>query len=271
MARPLRERADLLMVRRGLADTQTKAQALILAGRVYSGERRVEKPGERVEDEADLDVRPGPRWVGRGGEKLDGVLRRIAVRVEGRSCMDVGASTGGFTEVLLARGAHRVAAVDVGRGQLDWKLRNDPRVAVLEGKNARHLRPDHLPFVPSLAVVDVSFISLALVVPAMVRCLAPGGEIVALVKPQFEADRGMVGADGVLRDPGILRDVLTRFASLARTHGWGLRAFVPSPLRGAEGNAEFFAHLRPGEPPSDEAMERAWIDDALLETGREPR
>ena len=269
MASPPRDRADVLLVRRGLADTRAKAHALILAGRVFSGERRIEKAGDRIETVAELTVLPGPRWVGRGGEKLDGALRRLPVPVDGRLCLDVGASTGGFTQVLLARGAPRVAALDVGRGQLDWSLRNDPRVAVIEGVNARHLAPDRLPFVPSLAVVDVSFISLALVVPAIVRCLVPGGEIVALVKPQFEAGRGSVGSSGVVRDPAIHLAVLRRIAALAREHRWGLRAIVPSPLRGAEGNVEFFVHLRPGEPPPGESVEAAWLAEAVLETSRE--
>ncbi len=263
-------RLDAVLVLRGLADTRSKAQALVLAGRVRSEGRRLEKPGERVRPDLPLEIDPGPRWVGRGGEKLAGAIERLGVDPAGRDALDVGASTGGFTQVLLARGARRVAAVDVGRGQLDWSLRNDPRVVVLEGRNARELAPADLPFVPSLAAIDVSFISLRLVIPAVVRCLAPGGEIVALVKPQFEVGRGLVGRGGVVRDRALHREVLAKLASRAETEGWGLHDVVPSPIRGAEGNVEFFVLLRPGAPGADHDRATRRIAQALEEAEGDP-
>jgi 23S rRNA (cytidine1920-2'-O)/16S rRNA (cytidine1409-2'-O)-methyltransferase len=266
-----RPRLDAVLVLRGLAPTRSQAQALVLAGRVRSEGRRLDKPGERVRPDLPLEIDPGPRWVGRGGEKLEGAIERLAIDPAGRDVLDVGSSTGGFTQVLLARGAARVAAVDVGRGQLDWSLRNDPRVSVLEGRNARHLSPADLPFVPSLAVIDVSFISLLLVIPAVVRCLAPGGEIVALVKPQFEVGRRLVGRNGVVRDPALHRDVLSRLASRAEADGWGLRAIVPSPIRGAEGNVEFFVLLRPGGPAAERHGTARRIEEAIDEAHGDAR
>jgi 23S rRNA (cytidine1920-2'-O)/16S rRNA (cytidine1409-2'-O)-methyltransferase len=260
-----RPRLDAVLVLRGLAETRNKAQALILAGRVRSEGRRLEKPGERVFPDLPIEIEPGLLWVGRGGTKLLDAIDRLRIEPAGRDAIDVGSSTGGFTQVLLARGAARVAAVDVGRGQLDWSLRNDPRVTVLEGRNARHLTPAELPFVPSLATIDVSFISLRLVIPAVARCLAPGGEIVALVKPQFEVGRGQVGPHGVVRERSLHRDVLSRLASLADAESWGFEAVVPSPIRGAEGNAEFFALLRPGAPSADPAETARRIERAVDE------
>jgi 23S rRNA (cytidine1920-2'-O)/16S rRNA (cytidine1409-2'-O)-methyltransferase len=260
-----RERLDVVLVMRGLAENRSKAQALVLAGRVYSGEQRLDKPGERIDPDRPLEIAPGPCWVGRGGMKLDGVLDRIPVDPQGRDCLDVGASTGGFTHVLLKRGAARVAAVDVGRGQLDWGLRNDPRVVVIEGLNARQLTPRELPFRPSLAVVDVSFISLGLIVPAILACLTAGGEVLALVKPQFEAGRSAVGPRGVIRDPAVHREVLRRMASASAKFHWGLRTFLLSSPPGAEGNREFFMHLLPGSPEISEAEAFAKIDHAIAD------
>lgn len=261
----VRRRLDVVLVERGLAETRAKAQALILAGRVRSLGRRLEKSGERVESDAPLEVDEGPRWVGRGGIKLEDAIRRLGVVPAGRDALDVGASTGGFTEVLLAAGARRVVALDVGRGQLDWKLRNDPRVEVLEGRNARYLSPDDLPFRPTLATVDVSFISLERILPAVIRCLASGGEIVALVKPQFEVGRGRVGPDGVVRDASLHRDVLRRIVEVAESDRWGLSAIVPSVVKGAEGNVEFFVRLAPGSPAPAGPEAAAMIDRAVAE------
>jgi len=243
-----RERLDQLLVSRALAPNRSRAQALILAGRVWSGETRLDKPGMRVDCNVELAVSEGPRYVSRSGHKLAGALVRFGIDVEGRDAIDVGASTGGFTQVLLEAGARRVIALDVGRGQLDFGLRNDPRVHVDEGRNARYLMPEDLPFVPSIAVVDVSFISLRLILPALVRCLAPGGEIVALVKPQFEVGRGRVGRGGIVRDPAAHREVLDDLTGLALREGWGPSDLLPSELRGAEGNQEFFLLLRPSKP-----------------------
>lgn len=268
-ARPGRERLDLLLVARGLADSRAKAQALVLSGRVRSGETRLEKPGEAFPADLPIEIEPGPRFVGRGAEKLDPVLDRFAVRPEGRDALDVGASTGGFTEVLLTRGARRVIALDVGRGQLDWTLRNDPRVVVLEGRNARTLHPSDLPYRPSLAVVDVSFIGLSLVLPAVSGCLATGGEIVALLKPQFEVGRGRVGRGGIVREPDLHREVLDRAVELAEDRGWGFRSVAPSPIRGAKGNVEFFLHLVPGSSALEPDLARARCADAVDEAHRE--
>jgi 23S rRNA (cytidine1920-2'-O)/16S rRNA (cytidine1409-2'-O)-methyltransferase len=243
-----RERLDVVLVERGLAPTRAKARALILAGRVLSQGARLEKPGQRIPRGAALEIREGRRYVSRGGHKLEAALRDLAIDVAGGDALDVGASTGGFTQVLLEAGARRVVALDVGRGQLDWSLRRDPRVHVLEGFNARYIEPAALPFLPSLAVVDVSFISLRLVLPGVVSCLAETGEIVALVKPQFEVGRRMVGRGGIVRDVHLHREVLRSFGSLATERGWGMAALIPAAVRGAEGNQEYFIHLAPSSP-----------------------
>jgi 23S rRNA (cytidine1920-2'-O)/16S rRNA (cytidine1409-2'-O)-methyltransferase len=219
---------------------------------------RLEKPGQRIPRSTPLQVLQGRRHVSRGGAQLEGALRELAIDAAGRDALDVGASTGGFTQVLLEAGASRVVALDVGRGQLDWSLRRDPRVHLLEGLNARYLEPAALPFVPSLATVDVSFISLQLVLPAVVGCLAPGGEIVALVKPQFEVGRGRVGRGGIVRDTRRHREVLETLMRSATERGWGPSNLCASALRGAEGNQEYFIHLIPAAPPlaSDELTRR---------------
>lgn len=244
----MRERLDRLLLARGLAATREKAQALILAGRVRVDGQRVDKAGARVALDAVLEVEPGPRWVSRGATKLEHALRVFAVPVEGRSVLDVGASTGGFTQALLAAGAARVIALDVGRGQLDWTLRQDPRVAVVEGVNARYLAPATLPFAVTLACADVSFISLKRVLPSVAACLTPPGEIVALAKPQFEVGRGRVGRGGIVRDPAEHRAVLEDLCAFGTDAGLGVRGLCASPIKGTEGNAEFFLHLVPGAP-----------------------
>jgi 23S rRNA (cytidine1920-2'-O)/16S rRNA (cytidine1409-2'-O)-methyltransferase len=238
-----RERLDVLLVERGLVDTRARARALIMAGRVRSGQTRLDKPGARLAPDAPLSVEPGPRYVSRGGFKLTGALDAFEVRVGGRDAVDVGASTGGFTQVLLERGASRVIALDVGKGQLDWSLRTDPRVVVIEGTNARHLEPEHLPFVPDLAVVDVSFISVTRILPALRRCLTPPCDVVSLVKPQFEVGKGRVGRGGIVKDVEAHREVLGTVSSFAMTQGWSARGIARSSIRGAEGNVEFFLHL----------------------------
>lgn len=241
------ERIDVLLVDRGLVPSRAKAQALILAGQVSSGGVRLEKAGIRVPVDAPLEIRPGRRFVSRGGHKLEAALRDFRIQVTGRDALDVGASTGGFTQVLLEAGAERVLALDVGRGQLDWSLRRDPRVHPLEGINARHLRPTDLPFPPSLAVVDVSFISLKLVLPAVAPCLTAEGEIVALVKPQFEVGRGKVGRGGIVRDPDDRRTVLEDLTQWSCSAGLGPAGLVRSALKGAEGNQEYFLLLKPSD------------------------
>ena len=235
------------MVERGLAKSRERAQALVLAGRVRIDGRPAGKPGMTVPVEAAVEVTgPDHPFVGRGGVKLEGALTFLALDPAGRIAIDVGASTGGFTDCLLRRGARRVLALDVGTGQLDWSLRNDPRVTVLEGINARHLEATDLPETPDLAVVDVSFISLRLVLPALAPLLREGADIVALVKPQFEVGREDVGAGGIVRDPRLHRAAVLKVADTAARIGCRFLGGCASPITGAEGNREFFLHLRTG-------------------------
>jgi len=240
---PLRvpkKRLDELMVERGLAETRSKAQALVLAGRV-TGHR---KAGEQVDDSAEIEVEPGPRFVSRGGEKLAHALEVFSVRVEGEDCLDVGASTGGFTDCLLQAGAARVCALDVGYGQLDPKLRSDPRVTVLERVNARGLDCAQLPFRPTFVTCDVSFISLTKALPPALACAAPGWRGLVLLKPQFEAGRAEVGKGGVVRDPEVHRRVVEEIAVQAPEWGARVEGTADSGLPGPKGNREFFLYLR---------------------------
>lgn len=244
-------RIDELLVERGLAPTRQKARALVLAGLVVAGDRRVDKPGQRVDPASEVRLKGECcPYVSRGGLKLEAGIRAFDVRPEGRVCADVGASTGGFTDCLLQHGARRVYAIDVGYGQLAWKLRQDPRVVSLERQNIRTLPPDAVPEPVDLAVVDTSFISLALVLPRIWDLLRPGGEVVALVKPQFEVGREHVGKGGVVRDPELRRQALERVLDTARRIGYEVLGTVESPVPGAKkGNVEFLAHLlRPGAP-----------------------
>ena len=251
-----RVRIDVLLVERGHAPTRQKAQALLLAGRVTSAGRRLDKPGNQISCDASLEIAEGRRFVGRGAEKLGPALAHFGIAVCGREALDVGASTGGFTQVLLEAGAARVIALDVGRGQLDWSLRNDARVALREGVNVRYLEPDSLPFRPSLATIDVSFISLRQVLEKTCACLAPGADIVALVKPQFEVGRGRVGKGGIVRDPALWDEVLKGLVAFTREHGLGPVGIARSVLPGAFGNVEFFLHLRPsGAPAADQTLD----------------
>jgi 23S rRNA (cytidine1920-2'-O)/16S rRNA (cytidine1409-2'-O)-methyltransferase len=252
-ARPSRVRLDQLLVERGLADSRARAQALLMAGRVRVGEgdaaRLDRKAGDLVDPAIGLRVAAPLPFVSRGGEKLAGALDVFGVDAAGRVCLDVGASTGGFTDALLQRGAARVHAVDVGRGQLADALRRDPRVVSRERTNARDLAPDLLGEPVTMAVVDVSFISLGLVLPAIAGCLAPGGEVVALVKPQFEAGRGRAPG-GVVRDPAVHGEVLAAALGHARDAGLVPLGLAVSPLVGPAGNREFFLHavLDPARP-----------------------
>src|SRR4051794_20237996 len=233
----MKKRVDLLLVERGLAETRAQAQALVMAGRVPG----YDKPGAQIEETAELAVESGPRYVSRGGEKLANGLDLLGVDPAGLDCLDVGASTGGFTDVLLQRGARRVAAVDVGYGQLHPRLRSDPRVVVLERTNVRDLV--ELPFAPQLVVCDVSFISVQTALPPALALAAPGWEAVVLVKPQFQAGRGGVGKGGVVRDPAVRRRVLREVAEAAL--GWeaSVAGVVDSGLPGPKGNREFLLHL----------------------------
>ncbi|MGB0627568.1 MAG: TlyA family RNA methyltransferase [Alphaproteobacteria bacterium] len=234
-------RADVALVDRGLVETRTRAQALILAGKVFSGERRVEKAGENVADDAPLEVRGQDHpWVSRGGLKLDHALEELGIDAVGAVAIDVGASTGGFTDVLLARGAARVYAVDVGHGQFAWKLRNDDRVVVLEKTNARHLTAEQIPESVTAIVCDASFIGLETVLPASMALAAPGTWLVALIKPQFEVGRDQVGKKGVVRDLALHAAVCDRIRGwLDGRPGWQVTGLAESPITGPEGNKEF--------------------------------
>ena len=238
-----RARLDKLLVDKGLVESREKAARLILAGEVMVDGQRVDKAGALIPSDADIDLRGRSPYVSRGGEKLVHALEHFTLAVKGRVCIDVGSSTGGFTGCLLQRGASRVFAVDVGTGQLDAKLRKDPRVVVMEQTNARALDPRVFDDQPSLAVVDVSFISLEKVLPAVFGVLAPRSEIVALVKPQFEVGREHVGKGGVVRDPAYHRAAVQRLARYAVLRGWHVLGVTASPLRGPKGNREFFLHL----------------------------
>jgi 23S rRNA (cytidine1920-2'-O)/16S rRNA (cytidine1409-2'-O)-methyltransferase len=244
-----RVRLDQLLVERGLAGSRARAQALILAGKVGVGEgdaaRHDRKPGDLVAADIPVDVAQSEPFVSRGGHKLAAALDAFEIDPAGRVCLDVGSSTGGFTDVLLQRGASRVYALDVGRGQLADSLRRDPRVVSMERTNARHLSATSLPEPIALATIDVSFISLDLVLGPVASTLAPGGQMVALVKPQFEAGRGRTD-HGVVRDPAIHREVLAHVVEAATALRIGTRAVIRSPLTGPEGNREFLAHLAPG-------------------------
>ncbi|MGH6903960.1 MAG: TlyA family RNA methyltransferase [Geminicoccaceae bacterium] len=245
-------RLDQLMVERGLAESRAKAQALVLAGQVFSGHRRLEKPGQSLAAEIELEVRaPGVPYVSRGGIKLAHGLDHFRIDPASVVALDVGASTGGFTDVLLQRGAARVYAVDVGRGQLDWRLRNDPRVVVLERTNARHLTRDLVPEPVDLVVSDVSFISLELALPAALALARPGARLIALIKPQFEVGKGQVGKGGVVRDPALHDAVCAKFARwLGAEQGWQVLGITPSPITGPKGNREFLiAACRTEKPP----------------------
>jgi 23S rRNA (cytidine1920-2'-O)/16S rRNA (cytidine1409-2'-O)-methyltransferase len=236
-----RRRADQMLVERGLVESRTRAQALILAGKVFSGERRIEKPGDMLAETTTLEVRGQDHpWVSRGGLKLAHALAHFGLSPAGRVCLDIGASTGGFTDVLLAHGAARVHAVDVGHGQLAWKLRNDSRVIVHERTNARYLSAETLGESPGAITCDASFIGLRTVLPAALALAAPGTWAVALIKPQFEAGPRQVGSHGVVRDPEVHRAVCETIAAWwAEFGGWRVLGTTPSPIEGPEGNREF--------------------------------
>jgi 23S rRNA (cytidine1920-2'-O)/16S rRNA (cytidine1409-2'-O)-methyltransferase len=241
-------RLDALLVARGLAGSRERARALILAGQVRVNDRTVSKAGAPVAPDSQVTlVEPDHPYVGRGGVKLAHALDAFAIDPTGRLALDVGASTGGFTDVLLRRGARQVVALDVGHGQLDWKLRNDPRVVVLERVNARTLTTDHLPVDArafDVITIDVSFISLRQVLPAIAPLLRPDGDLVALVKPQFEAGREEVGRGGIVRDPAVHARVLDEVTGAANALGLTRVGETRSSIAGVEGNQEFFLHLR---------------------------
>ena len=240
-----KERLDVLLVQRGLCPSREKAQRLIMAGGIFSGGTRMDKASQTLPDDTPLEVRAAERYVGRGGLKLEGALAHFSLDPGGLTCLDVGASTGGFTDCLLQHGAAKVYALDVGHGQLDWKIRSDPRVVVMEHCNARHLQAGDLPEKVQLAVADVSFISLTLVLPPVAALLTDGGMIVALIKPQFELSRAEVGRGGVVRDDAARQRAVDKIRDFALRLGWNWGGVVDSPVAGADGNRELLGLLKP--------------------------
>jgi len=239
-------RVDLAMVRQGLAPSRERAQALIMAGQVYVKQVKVLKASEKVAEDAELSVRGHLHpFVGRGALKLDKALRVFGVDVNNAVGMDIGAATGGFTDVLLQNGARHVYAVDVGYGQLDWKIRSDERVTVLERTNARYLTREQIPIVPDITVMDVSFISVRLILPVAAQLMESKGRFCILIKPQFEAGREHVGKKGVVRDPAVHRQVIEEVAAFAPTFGYAMTQLDFSPITGPEGNIEYIAELLP--------------------------
>ena len=245
---PAKSRLDVALVERGLADSRAKAQALVLAGVVYSGARRLDKPGLSIAGDLPLELRGQDHpWVSRGGLKLAHALDHFTIDPAGGTWLDIGASTGGFTDVLLARGAAKVYAVDVGHGQLAWKLRQNPRVVVLERTNARHLSRADIPDALDGIVCDASFIGLEVILPAPLALAAPAARLVALIKPQFEVGPAQVGKGGIVRDPDLHRDVCARIADwLGRQPGWAVLGVTDSPITGADGNREFLIAAKRG-------------------------
>ncbi|MDR1065297.1 MAG: TlyA family RNA methyltransferase, partial [Oscillospiraceae bacterium] len=261
-------RLDALLVERGLISGRDLAKAVIMAGEVFVNGRRSDKPGAPVSGDAEIEVRGGRKYVSRGGYKLERALEYFAIDPSGRICLDCGASTGGFTDCLLQRGAALVYAVDVGYGQLAWSLRRDERVVCRERVNARTLTPEMFPEAPSFAVVDVSFISLALILPAVKGVLTPSGEAVCLIKPQFEAGREKVGKRGVIREPDTHAEVLRTFLKNAENSGFKTAGITHSPIRGPEGNIEFLGYLKAtGETELDIA---SIVADAHLQLSGAP-
>ena len=239
-----KERLDQLLVQRGLCESRSKAQAVIMAGQVFVDGQKCDKAGTSVDDTAEIEVRGNHcPFVSRGGLKLEKALRDFGVDPTGYVCSDSGASTGGFTDCLLQKGASKVFAIDVGYGQLAWSIRTDPRVVCMERTNIRYVTPEDLGEPLDLSVVDVSFISLKIVLPAIRNLLKPTGQILCLIKPQFEAGKDKVGKKGVVRDPAIHREVLENFVALAAELGMTLRNLTFSPVKGPEGNIEFLGHL----------------------------
>ncbi len=261
---PKKMRLDVLLVERGLAASRSQAQRLIMAGQVRVDGQMAMKPAQAVSPEAQVEVLSPPRFVSRGGEKLAAALTAFPIRVEGRVCADVGASTGGFTDCLLQHGAAKVYAIDVGKGQLDWRLRNDPRVVVMEGVNARYLT--RLPEVVTFVTVDVSFISLRVLLPVLRGWFDPrqSGEMVALIKPQFEAGRREAARGrGVIRDPAVHLRVLHEVLGFAQTHGYKVAGLLRSPVRGPKGNVEFLTWLQVAQPPTPAEVLSRWIETCV--------
>ncbi len=257
-----KKRLDVLLVERGLQESRQKAQAIIMSGDVFVAGRRVDKPGTAVPEDAEIAVRGALPYVSRGGLKLEKAMASFPIDLHGAVCADIGASTGGFTDCMLQNGAEKVYAVDVGYGQLAWKLRSDPRVVCLERTNARYLTHEQVPDELDFASVDVSFISLKLILPPLHGLLRDGGRAACLVKPQFEAGREKVGKKGVVRDPAVHLEVLEHFLDHAREAGFSVLGLTYSPIRGPEGNIEYLGCLEKG-PWQDAAFDlRALVEES---------
>jgi 23S rRNA (cytidine1920-2'-O)/16S rRNA (cytidine1409-2'-O)-methyltransferase len=247
----IKKRLDVLLTERGYADTRTKAQAIIMSGNVYVQGQKADKPGMSFEESVDIEVRGAVcPYVSRGGLKLEKALRDFGVKPEGYVCSDSGASTGGFTDCLLQQGAKKVFAIDVGYGQLDWKIRSDPRVVVMERTNVRYVTPEQLGEPLDLSVIDVSFISLSIVLPVIKTFLKPeSGQVLCLIKPQFEAGKDKVGKKGVVREPETHKEVLDNFVALSDSLNFNILGLTFSPVKGPEGNIEFLGHLTLADQP----------------------
>ena len=261
-------RLDVLLVERGLQETRQKAQATIMSGLVFVNNQKVDKVGTPVANDAEIEVRGNAlKYVSRGGLKLEKAMTSFALSLDGCICGDIGASTGGFTDCMLQNGAKKVYAVDVGYGQLDWKLRNDPRVVCMERTNARYLSHEQIPDELDFASIDVSFISLKLILPAVHNVLKAGGLIACLVKPQFEAGREKVGKKGVVRDPAVHLEVLENFLIHAKESGFTVLDLTYSPIRGPEGNIEYLGYLESGEWVEKEFDLKALVEASHSELG----
>ena len=237
---PLKKRLDTVLVERGLTESRSKARAVIMAGDVYVDGVRTDKAGALVKDGQEVTLRDAAlKYVSRGGLKLEAALKEFGIDPSGGTAVDIGASTGGFTDCLLKHGAEKVYAIDVGYGQLDWKLRNDPRVVVREKLNARYIKPADIAEPADIAVIDVSFISLTMIIPPALALIKPGGLLIALIKPQFEVGKGEVGKGGIVRDESKHREVVDRITEFVKGLGVGVLGVIPSPIEGAEGNKEF--------------------------------
>ena len=247
----MKKRLDILVTERGLAESREKAKTLIMAGQVYVDGQKADKPGDTFSEDAAVEVRgKGLPYVSRGGLKLEKAMREFGLQLQGRTCMDIGASTGGFTDCMLQNGAQRVYSVDVGYGQLAWSLRTDPRVVNLERTNARYLTREQVPEEIDFFSVDVSFISLTLILPAVRPLLAEHGQAVCLIKPQFEAGREKVGKKGVVRDKAVHEEVIEKICSFALENGFSVLGLTFSPVKGPEGNIEYLIYLERSEAPS---------------------
>ena len=259
----MKKRLDVLLVEKGLIESRQKAQALIMAGEVYVGGQRVDKAGAPTAEDAAIEVRGGGmKYVSRGGYKLEKAMAAWPITLTGAVCADIGASTGGFTDCMLQNGAEKVYAVDVGYGQFAWKLRQDPRVVCLERTNARYLSREQVPEELSFASVDVSFISLKLILPPLAALLGEGGQAVSLVKPQFEAGREKVGKKGVVRDPAVHLEVLERYLDHAKEAGLTVLGLTWSPIRGPEGNIEYLGFLQKGGGNAPELDLKALVEES---------